>query len=571
MYAKEFLLILIFLNLLKRIINGFFHIFVAYIINNKQYPMAVSDDRKYTKPFICALLESVKGKTLGEVDSSDQFARTEKSAKITGIAGDVIEQSVFKYSRDSKQECDIEIDGVLTELKTTGVRIPKSDLSMVINKSGVAYNAYLGAKEGISITGVTFEPTIQTDFETSHFWEKAEHLLIVFYEYKSYDVVPAAAYASFPIVDYCYNTFSENERKQLQNDWEIVRDYLAKIYAQYKSQDERNEHLQGFTHLLRPDLLLIELVPGFKKKPTGSYQKPRYRLKQTFVDHIVRGHFNRKRIDTEVQLKETFTSYSELDSKCHSLTSRYKGKTFNELKNILGIEADVSKKDFSAMCVLKMFDVTCKHLNQISDFTKAGIIAKTITVTPQGGKTEDMKLQHIDFEEWADRDIDFTDSNIYAYFCEHSFLFAVFCERGDTKRREADSSNTNKNEDDRLSVEIGKTTFEGFKRFAFDEDFIEKEAKRTWNDSRDLIHQNKLVWVYELDADGNKRENVSGSYKGAPNFPKSSKYLVFFRGGADDSSDKAKTECVNGIKMLPQYFWLKGSFIVDKLTAVPYL
>ena len=111
----------------------------------------------------------------------------------------------------------------MTELKTTGVRIPKSDWAKVRGKSGHEYNMYLGAKEGISITGVTFEPSIQTDFETSHFWEKAEHLLIVFYEYQSYDVVPASAYANFPIIDYCYNTFSESEKGQLQNDWEIVR------------------------------------------------------------------------------------------------------------------------------------------------------------------------------------------------------------------------------------------------------------------------------------------------------------------------------------------------------------
>lgn len=31
--------------------------------------MAVSDDRKYTKAFVHTLLESVKGKTLGEVDT----------------------------------------------------------------------------------------------------------------------------------------------------------------------------------------------------------------------------------------------------------------------------------------------------------------------------------------------------------------------------------------------------------------------------------------------------------------------------------------------------------------------
>ncbi len=533
--------------------------------------MAVSDDRKYTKSYIYQLLESVKGKTLGEVDSSCQFARTEKSDKITGIAGDVIEQSVFKYERDSKQECDIEIDGVLTELKTTGVRIPKSDLSKVRNKIGDEYNIYLRAKEGISITAVTFEPTIQTEFETSHFWEKANRLLIVFYEYKSYDVVPASAYANFPIVDYCYNTFSDNEKEQLQNDWEIVRDYLIGIYTKYDSQDERNDNLQGFTHILRPNLLLLELVPGFKKKSSGGYQRPRYRLKQTFVDYIVQGHFNRKRTATEVPLKESFSSFSDLDTKCHNLTERYKGKTFSELKSEFGIEADVTTKNFGALCVLKMFDVDCKRLNQISDFTKAGIIAKTITITPQGGRTEDMKLRHIDFEEWADRDIDFVDSNVYLYFCEHSFLCPIFCERGDTQRRKSDTSASDEIENQRLSIEIGKTTFEGFKRFAFDEDFIENDVRRTWEDSRNLIHQNKLEWEYEIDANGHKKMNKSGSYKGAPNFPKSSEYNVFFRGGANDSSDAAKTESVNGIRMIPQYFWLKGSFIVEKLKTISFL
>jgi hypothetical protein len=513
--------------------------------------MAVTEDRKYTKAFVYNLLEGVKGKTLGEVDKSHQFARTEKSGKITGIAGDVIEQSVFGYKRDSNQECDIEIDGVLTELKTTGVRVPKSDLKDAKGKVGAAYNVYLGAKEGISITGVTFEPDIQRDFLTSHFWEKSEHLLIVFYEYKSYDVVSASEYAKFPIVDYCYNSFSEEERGKLQNDWEIVRNYLNDIYENYSTQDERNEHLQGFTHLLRPNLLLIELVPGFKKKSTGTYQKPRYRLKQTFVDYIVRGHFDKSRAATEVRLKEAFSSFSQLDERCHTLTIKYKGMTFSQMKELFAIETDITTKDFGAKCILKMFEANCNRLNQISDFKKVGIIAKTITTTSSGGRTEDMKLSRIDFEEWADNDLDFEDSAIYAYFCEHSFLCPVFCEHD-----EKDSS---------------KTTFEGFKRFAFDESFIENEVKRTWEDSRYLIHSRELKWEYEYDREGHKRKNKSGAYIGAPNFPKSSKYIVFFRGGADVSTDATRTEVVNGIKMLPQHFWLKGSYIADKLQSLSYL
>lgn len=528
--------------------------------------MAVTEDRRYSSDFVFQLLEGVKGKTLGEVDTSGQFSRTESSEKITGIAGDIIEQSVFGYGRDSRQECDIEIDGVLTELKTTGVRIPKSDLQKVKGKTGDAYNVYLGAKEGISITGVTFEPDIQTDFLTSHFWEKSEHLLIVFYEYKSYKAVPASEYARFPIVDYCYNTFSEEERLKLQNDWEIVRDYLQGIYSRYKNE-ERYEKLVGFTHLLRPDLLLIELVPGFKKRSTGAYQKPRYRLKQTFVDHIVRGHFNKSRISNEIALSESFSSFSQLDARCHALTSMYGGKTIAELKSLLGIDFDV--KDIAAKCVIRMFGVDCNRLNQISDFTKAGIIAKTITVTPQGLRTEDMKLKHINFEEWADRDLDFVESDVYDYFCEHSFLCPVFCERGDMGPRKSRESDADYEE--RLERESQRTTFEGFKRFAFDEEFIEKEVRRTWEDSRSLIHRNELEWEYVYDQNGNRRMNKSGSYMGAPNFPKSSDYLVFFRGGADVSTDRTRTECVNGIRMLPQFFWLKGSFIARKLQEISYI
>lgn len=511
--------------------------------------MAVSEDRKFTKEQVYNLLEKVKGKSLGEVDSSRQFDRTIKSPKITGIAGDVIEQSVFGYERDSKQECDIEIDGVLTELKTTGVRVPKADLKAVKGKKGDEYNAYLGAKEGISITGVTFEPTIQLDFNTSHFWEKSQRLLIIFYEYKSYEVVPASGYANFPIVDYCYNSFSDEEKAKLQNDWEIVRNYLQKVYADFSDSDKKNEQLIGFTHVLRPNLLLIELVPGFKKKASGSYQKPRYRLKQTFVDYIVRGHFNKSRAKNEIVLKKSFSSFAQLDARCHELTVKYGGKTLSELRNLFGIDAKV--KDISAKCVIRMFGTDCKRLNQISDFTKAGIVAKTITITPKGGRTEDMKLKHIDFEEWADRDADFEDSDVYNYFCEHSFLCPIFCE--------PDSTDSN------------KTTFEGFKRFAFDEDFIENEVRRTWEDSRKLIHRNELEWEYVYDKQGHRRMNKSGSYMGAPNFPKSSDYKVFFRGGADISTDATRTENVNGIRMLPQFFWLKGSFIANKLKEIPYI
>lgn len=514
--------------------------------------MNVTPDRRFTKAKVAEILDNAVGKTLGEVDAvgSNQFARTITNPKITGIAGDVIEQSVFGYARDANQECDIEIDGTLVELKTTGVRVPKKDLKKAQGKTGDAYNIYLGAKEGISITAVTLEPAIQQEFHSSHFWEKAQRMLIVFYEYRSYDTVSAREYSAFPIIGYCYNTFSDTERLQLQADWELVRDHLKGFYEKYPA-DERRRKLEGFTHRLRSDLLLVELVPAYKRNGnTGSYQNPRYRLKKTFVDYIVRSHFDKSRSENEIDLKESFRSFTDLDRRCHDLTALYGGKSFPQLKEMLGIVTPISTKDFAAKAILKMFDADCNRLNQISDFTKAGIEARTIILTDTGRCTEDMKFHNVNFDEWSDRNTDFEDSEVFSFFMEHSLLCPVF-----TEYDPADKT---------------KTIFEGFKRFAFDDTFIENEVRRMWEDSRKLIHTNTLVWEYQYK-DGKRVRNKSGSYKGAPNLPKRSDYTVFFRGGANDSSDNSRTQIVNGIKMLPQFYWLKGDYVADRLKSIPFI
>ena len=220
-----------------------------------------------------------------------------------------------------------------------------------------------------------------------------------------------------------------------------------------RDAEKRNEQLVGFTPPSSSKSLADRISTRIQAHGNRLLPKARYRLKQTFVDYIVRGHFDKSRAKNEIVLKESFSSFAQLDARCHALTLKYKGKTLPELREMLGIDAKV--KDISAKCVIRMFGTDCNRLNQISDFNKAGIIAKTITITPQGGRTEDMKLKHIDFEEWADRDADFEDSDVYDYFCEHSFLCPIFCEHD--------------------SKDPSKTVFEGFKRFAFDEDFIENE------------------------------------------------------------------------------------------------
>lgn len=97
--------------------------------------------KAFTREEIENLLDSCIGKTLGEIDSTDVFGRYANSNK--GLAGDVIEQSVLGYPPDTRQYPDIVVDGVETEVKTTGVRV------------GRGRSREIEAKEPMSITAVS--------------------------------------------------------------------------------------------------------------------------------------------------------------------------------------------------------------------------------------------------------------------------------------------------------------------------------------------------------------------------------------------------------------------------------
>ncbi len=221
--------------------------------------------------------------------------------------------------------------------------------------------------------------------------------------------------------------------------------------------------------------------------------------------------------------------------------------------------------------MISMFDGTSKKLNQIEIFEKFGLIAKTIIVTSTGKRTEDMRLFHVDFDEIVRNDmedeggnlrsIEFEDSEMYSYFADHVFLCVMFKEP--TNPYEECLSNTN--------TSLAGNTFLGFKRLVFSDAFIDGPVRKLWLDLRDKVMNHKLVDVIEHDKNGNpkinkiNKINKSGDVSSAPNFMKAKDNVVFLRGSGIDSSLIHKTEDVNGIRMLPQYVWIKGKAVVEEL------
>lgn len=457
-------------------------------------------------------------KTLLEIDKAKLFTRHEGRDKVKGIAGDIIEESVLGCKKDSKQEPDILVDGVLTELKTTGMIEPKKKDSPYVFE----------CKEPVSITAVSIPVIVNEEFETSNFWHKLAHMLWVYYWYKSPVTVKLNGYKNFPVLGYQFYEFSDDDKVLLRQDWLLVRDFLIVIHHDYRTQAEREKQYPRLSHELRGQLMLIDTAPKFPNSP-------RFRLKRAFATVIANQYFSNKHFE---KLDEAISKYSDIDRKCQLMTQKYKGKTFAQIALELGVDIDMDVKNFAECAVVKMFGGHASKLNDIEDFAKIGIIAKSVPLLSNGKGKEDMKLFLPNLVDWT-KETEFEESAIYDYFAGHHFLLIIYKYIGND------------------------IVFEGFKRVFFDEEFIMDNVKKTWDDVRDLILNKKLQIEIKTKKDGSVRVNKSGTLMESPNFPKLSTHRVFIRGGAPKTLDKYKTLEINGLKMIPQFVWLDRKYVQE--------
>ena len=483
-----------------------------------------SPTRIFTRNQIELLLTEATGKTLEQVDKAGLFIHHQGREIVKGIAGDIIEISVLGCEKDSRQEPDILVDGVKTEIKTTGLIKPKSN----------DFPYKFECKEPVSITAVSIPVIVnEKDFEESAFWHKLAHMLWVYYWYNASSTVTLERYKHFPILGFQFYEFNENDRLLLKKDWLLVRDFLIVIHRDYRSKKEREEQYPRLSHELRGQLMLIDTAPKFPNSP-------RFRLKRSFATVIADHLFSKKKFE---KLETSFTRYSEIDSKCAMLTQEFAGKSFSKIADELHIDSNMNVKNFAEIAVIRMFGGHASKLNDVEDFAKIGIIAKGVPLLANGKGKEDMKLFLPDLVEWTNVD-EFEDSELHEYFASHHFLFIVYHH---TKKGGG----------------IDTVVFDGFKRIFFDETFIEENVKPLWEDVRNLISNKKLQIIRAIDRNGQMIINKSGSYQEAPNFPKKATHKVFIRGGSSLSDEKHKTLEINGMKMIPQYVWLSRNAVQE--------
>lgn len=484
----------------------------------------------FTRNELINIFDNVLDKTLGEADINNVFERAKIYPKITGIAGDVVEQSILGYSADSYQTPDLLVDGEEVELKTTGIKKSK--------KQGINYEA----KEPMSITAVSPEKIVDEVFYNSNFWHKLDKLLLVYYLYDSEVTVKAAEYANFPVKGYQFHQFDDDEVKILLNDWLIVRDFIRKLHVDFITPEDEYPRISSE---LRSKLMMIDTAPKWPNRP-------RFRLKRVVLSTIIQKHFGEKL----EQLPKNYSSFTQLDKQLNEFTKKYKNQTIEtlispewlDLKIKYNDKGDVNKS-VTEQIVTKMFGASSKRISKIELFNKLGIIGKTITQTETKTRTEDTKLFSIDFDEWLKENQLFEESVVYSDFSENQFLFIIF-------------------EESKNGSKLLENKFLGFKRISFEESFIERDVRECWKEVRSKIF-NKTLKETVVNKNGIPIINKNGSLRTFVNFPKSEQYKVFLRGTGVDSNDKPVR--LNGISMYRQDVWIKGTVILDMLNRKEFI
>ncbi len=504
----------------------------------------MNESHRFTWAEIEQIFNNIEGKTLGAIDTNHVFLRTLANPKITGIAGDVIEQSVFGYPADRDQRPDLNIEGEYVELKTTGLKYIKQNNSLI-----------MVAKEPASITAVSFDRIIDENFTESAFWHKAERILFVFYLYNSKKTVLASDYADFVVTGCYYHTFANDDVMIIRNDWLAVKEFIKEIKTTYESEEERKEHYPKLSSIINKQLVYLDTAPKYP-------HQPRFRLRRRVVNIIVEERFYKN----YQKLPDRYLGYNDVEKKCAEITRKYKGLSIAE---ILQLEtdkgndqvADICKK-YAEMAVIKMFGAEEGfRISDIGLFKSFGYIGHTVSLTINNKRTEDIKLSRVDFNEltelyYTDDDLnevrlkEFEDSDLYSYLHDNKMLCIIFQE---TEKATRDHK-----------VHLSKNKFIGIKIIDLSDDEIMSAARNIWLTARDTILSGKLKNIPELDKKGNVIINKkTKTVREAPNLPKASESILFFRGTGSDSTNKP--EEVSGVKMYYQNYWIKGKYIVDKL------
>lgn len=492
----------------------------------------------------------IEGKTLLNILqeaglTDEEIAWIQSKEKDKGLPGKIVEASYFGYELNNRQEADF--DGAGAELKTTAADYDEKELKY---KAG----------ETVSVTQIDFHNPIESDFYASHLYNKLKMLIVIFY-HRDRSLASKLQYQVF-----FASLFkpSEEDLAIIQSDYRMINEKIRTGQASTLSRSD-GIYLSTAPKARRSSNMILPYYGG------DRIVKRSYTLRKEYVNTILSGYYSR----SEIREERVITDIHELERKSfvqiiQSRFEDYIGWDIWEIAEVLNQHAEQTRDvfGFSDIPIGQLTQATVPTITarllglkslKSEEFTKAGIVVKTICFNVHGTNREKFRLGDVDFLEIYNMPISYDgieidedgneysvcysgweDSELYTQLDGLKYLLVVYQEDAE-----------------------GNLVLKGSKLWSMSDEDIEL-AHRDWLDIKEVLTDGVELTIGN---DGRTYNNFPGvaAARRIHLRPHGDKAFYVDTDGTSWGNGKLSDteELPDGRRMTRQSYWLNNSFIKE--------
>jgi len=420
-----------------------------------------------------------------------------------GNFGQILEKFYFGYEPNSDAEPDFKEAGI--ELKSSPLKTLK--------------NGDFRSKERLVLNIINYLKVHKEEFETSSFWKKNAHLLLVFYLHDR----------DLDLLDYIIKLvdgwqYPNEDLKIIKQDWEFINQKIK--------DGKAHELSEGDTFYLGACTKGSTALKSFRDQPFNKEQAKQraYSLKQGYVNHIIANIAQEEtavygKIIERPEILEEVRSIEEIVIlKFHP----FYGKTALQIEQELGLELNHKAKSYFANLTNVILGLELGQ--KIEEFEKADIQVKTIRLKENDLPKEDISFPTFEYQELIETDWEDSD---FKNILESKFFFVFY-------------------------------QFEG-------ENLILRKVK-FWNMPYSDILEAKNVWeeMVKTVSNGEIVKEVTDKGVRKTFFPKKTENRIsHVRPHARNAADTYELPFADKLTGLTEYtkhcFWLNASYVKDEI------
>lgn len=478
---------------------------------DRKDPKSIED---YAQNLIGYTFNEVKAWNLSNAVGETTAEYGNRSRK--GGLGNFIEEQFFCYKANNDTNADFAEAGV--ELKVSPYEINA--------------NGKYRAGERLVLTMISYDSAIESEFETSHLWNKCKLILLIYY-LRDRSLKDNMDYR----IDFAkLFTPPKKDLEIIIDDYKVIVEKIASGKAHELSESE-TMYLGACTkgaNAERSTVAQSYYAPGIKAR------KRAFCFKQSYMTYVLNTYL--------VPGKETYEpiikSPDELKDRTFeeyiiSKIEKYAGKSDKELCSMFDRPYNNNKAQWIDLAY-RMLGIKS---NKAEEFEKAQIVVKAIRLEENGSMRENSPLPTLNFRELLEQE--WEESTLFNYFNETRFLFVVYRKKRD--------------------VYILK----GAQLWNMPYSDLNDVVQQGWNDIREVVSKGVVL----------KKVQQKNGIVIKNNLPKKSNnaiihirphtqrtYYVFDNGeifgkGRIGDSD----ELPGGRRMTKQSFWLNNTYIINQL------